>query len=382
MLIILGSAAGCSTPSRPAPAEPDPAASLAFADSNLAQAVSLLLAEDGTDPADLTELRLGGRGIRLLNGIESLTSLHTLDLSDNAVEDVSPLAALDSLVLLNLASNRIRDLGPLGGLQQLNILLLESNRIEDIAPLVALPALEVVRLQGNPLDATQIERLVQLESQGVRVESGDLRAAPDEPVPYPGPIADCGEQIAAVAAHTTVSTPEELDALPPMIDACFRMQGGLSVSGPLLDLHGLRGLVEVAGGLVLTQNEALTDLRGLDNLVWVGQFLRLVDNTGLVSLVGLENLARVTGQFEIASNHGLESLRGLEGLRTVEGFVIIRDNANLRSLAGLDNLQSVGAGGLHILNNPRLPTATAEELAARLRTAGFSGTIQIRNNGP
>ena len=58
-------------------------------------------------------LRVTGRGISRLAGLEAATSLQTLLAASNRIGDLSPLAALSGLWGMDLRDNRISDLGPL-----------------------------------------------------------------------------------------------------------------------------------------------------------------------------------------------------------------------------------------------------------------------------
>ena len=55
--------------------------------------------------------------------VNTIPKLDTLDLSENAISDVSPLSELDSLIFLNLTANQIKDVSPLGSLANLEFLL-------------------------------------------------------------------------------------------------------------------------------------------------------------------------------------------------------------------------------------------------------------------
>ena len=124
------------------------------------------------DLLSLTHLVAGEAGIRELKGIKNLKNLSYLDLSDNQIEDISPLVALPKLKVLVLDFNQITDLSPLMGLRELEILLLDGNQIEDIAPLVTgtLNSLTTLDLVDNPLSAAALnEHIPILRARGVEV---------------------------------------------------------------------------------------------------------------------------------------------------------------------------------------------------------------------
>ena len=80
-----------------------------------------------------------------------MTNLTYLDLSDNAIQDVSALARLTNLKRLELLGNQISDIKPIAGLTNLTYLELRGNQISDVSPLVDLINLEELYLVGNPI---------------------------------------------------------------------------------------------------------------------------------------------------------------------------------------------------------------------------------------
>ena len=81
--------------------------------------------------ATLTELSVPGAGIANLTGLEHATQLEVLDLSDNQIDDLSPLTGLINLTELDLSDNEITDVSPLTGLTRLRNLHLNNNLIKD-----------------------------------------------------------------------------------------------------------------------------------------------------------------------------------------------------------------------------------------------------------
>lgn len=141
---------------------------VSFADSRLEEKVRKLIKKPNgyiftSDVAHLTSLNLRYGGIRNLSGIEKLTSLNQLDISNNSVSDFSPLSALTNLTDLNLYGNRIVDLTTLGALTSLTKLNLESNSIVDLTPLSALTNLTELNLESNNIVAlTPLSTLTKL----------------------------------------------------------------------------------------------------------------------------------------------------------------------------------------------------------------------------
>ena len=101
--------------------------------------------------------------IRSLGGIQNLTSLTILFLSDNSITDISPLSGLTSLTELGLDNNSITDISPLSGLTSLETLFLGMNSITDISALSGLTSLRWLTLWYNSItDISALSGLTKL----------------------------------------------------------------------------------------------------------------------------------------------------------------------------------------------------------------------------
>ncbi len=123
----------------------------------------------------LRELRLSDNGLDddTLLALTPLTGLSILDLSENRLGDLSSLSGLIGLTELDLSDNDIADLSPLAGLTSLSYLSLYNNSVEDLAPLVENPGIgsgDTVSLTFNALDCgddATLDHLAALEERGV-----------------------------------------------------------------------------------------------------------------------------------------------------------------------------------------------------------------------
>lgn len=99
-----------------------------------------------------------------LTGIEYLTSLTELYLSNNRIKDLTPLANLTNLKKLDLSYNQeISDLSPLSKLNNLTELIIYVNKIEDLTPLANLTNLERLSMTANQIsDTTPLAKLTNL----------------------------------------------------------------------------------------------------------------------------------------------------------------------------------------------------------------------------
>ncbi len=141
-----------------------------------------------TQATNLTELRLDNNAIEFLNflsshsllkilsagsnnitdltaSFSSLTSLETLDLSNNTISDPSPISGLTTLKSLSLNNNNLADISSLSTLVNLTYLNLGHNEIVNLAPMPSLTQLVELGLKSNQIsDLSSLALLVQLKN--------------------------------------------------------------------------------------------------------------------------------------------------------------------------------------------------------------------------
>lgn len=104
-------------------------------------------------------------GIQDISGIENLTNLQFLDLSQSKISDISELKSLTKLQTLLLSDNEISDISPLQNLTDLKRLDLDYNRISDITPLQYLSDLNELSLKNNRItNITKLKWLTNLKT--------------------------------------------------------------------------------------------------------------------------------------------------------------------------------------------------------------------------
>ena len=144
-----------------------------FPDPSLEAAVrSYVFAKrGGTEPLtvddveNISQVVARGKGIRDLTGLEHCKRLMLLDLTDNEVEDLSPIAGLNLLQSLALTNNRISDVSPLSELKRLQYLELSGNQVENIGPLENLTAMNSLYLAENKIaDISAVSGMTRLWS--------------------------------------------------------------------------------------------------------------------------------------------------------------------------------------------------------------------------
>lgn len=109
---------------------------------------------------DLDEIDMAEYEIESLEGLEFCTQTAILDLSRNAITDLSELWNLKLLEELYLADNQIGYIDSLSNLIKLRVVDLSNNLIDDLSPLLDLENLEYVNVVGNKAPRSQIEELL------------------------------------------------------------------------------------------------------------------------------------------------------------------------------------------------------------------------------
>lgn len=90
----------------------------------------------------------GGKGMNL-SPLSSLVLLERLDAEKNSISDISAVSGLVNLQYLNLRGNAISSVEPLSKLGRLKELQLGMNRIEDASPLSGCTGLNILGLESN-----------------------------------------------------------------------------------------------------------------------------------------------------------------------------------------------------------------------------------------
>lgn len=150
-----------------------------FPDSNLADRMKIKLRKESvTDVVTqqeldaLRECNADDCEIQSVEGLQYLTNVEVLHLSDNQITDISPLASLKKLAVLYLEKNKlddISDIKKIANSNPLGYLFLGNNGITDITPLANLTKLEALSLEGNKLSNIQIlPSLTNLEELDLR----------------------------------------------------------------------------------------------------------------------------------------------------------------------------------------------------------------------
>jgi len=364
-------------------------------DGNLRARLEAALGKRAREPIFRSELaglggilRLNGRSIRDLTGLEYATGVTALHLNQNQITDLALLSGLTSLVTLVLHSNRITDIGPLSSLTSLRSLDLRNNRIADIGPLVANTGLgsgNAVHLGGNANTMTSVvwdRQIPALQARGVTVNF-DLNPLPSVTVSPTSLTIDTsqlhtrfgsymivlderptGRVFATVTSDNSVvepltsgliffrsnyDRPQTIEVRVPInntgrgtitysfsgggynrVTVQIPVQFGPAASIPDANLRaGLNAALGKPAGDVILRSE----LAGLTTLS--------IRNRSITNLTGLEHATSLT-DLDIAGNGSLTNLNPLSGLTSLNRINLNGTGvSNLTPLSGLTNLRQL-----------------------------------------
>ena len=173
----------------------------------------------------------------------------------------------------------------------------------------------------------------------------------------------------------------DVDNFPLHYPECTHLKGDVTIIGDdITNLHGLNGIVEVAGSLLIgyssylmPQGTRLTNLAGLGALTHVQGGVKISYNNHLKNLSGIYSLTS-TEYLTISNNDSLESIAGLSSLQEVGNFFHIIGNRSMITLSGMDSLTKV-SGDFWIRSNDQLTDIQA--FSSLIRTYS---TLEIASN--
>ncbi len=307
-----------------------PEESVSIPNANLGSLVRERLGLDADETVtQIDMLRLGGveaTGLEIadISGLESAVNLKALLLSDNQIEDLSPIAGSTILERLNLNRNNVSDISSLANMANLSILALSGNAVTDLSPLAELAVLNSLELRGNAV--SDISSLAGLTNLGFLGLSGN-------PVTDLSPLEGLEWLSRLDLAGTSVTDLSPLEQMARLTRLRF---GGDSVT----DLSPVAGLtrltqLEIVGDSI----SDLSPLGGLTNLasLWFSQN----SVSDLSSLAGLTELTFLDfGGNSVSDLSPLGGLTNLASLRFSQNSV-----SDLSSLAGLTELTFLDFGG-------------------------------------
>ncbi len=257
--------------------------------------------------------------------LAKLSLLEELDLSGNAIDDLSFVSSLARLRVLKAGWNKIKSIEPLGRCRALTELRIDRNPIADIGPLAQLTELRVLDCSCGPLTSLEpLESLSALEELSCKAHSlekasslralGGLRALtlrgcrvgrPDDESLAQTRLADLG----------VLASLERLEELTLDFDCGYDSLGKLPPGDcdDIAAIAGLRTLKKLTlSHAVVPSFDGLASLINLERLDLKGSVILYPSLAPLIALPKLHSLV-----LEGRGHEGLEQLAALPSLEWI-----------------------------------------------------------------
>lgn len=292
-------------------------------------------------------LTLSDNEIEDLSPLSGNEKLYDLYVSGNRIDDLSPLAECTQLWELDVSDNQIDDLTPLGGMARLTILNLNNNRITSLAPLTGCEKLGFLKVNQN--------QLTSLEGLEYALNLQEIDAAYNQLTDIDG-LTNCtiltrvnltGNEISDISLlKKSVATLNRVYLAENQIESLDALDGAEALQYLNLDGNQVASLKPLAKSTELVGVSAadnlLTSADGLENAVKL-QYLFLARNR----ISDAQALTTLTGQAE--KDYYVLDLSGnaLTGLQLGTGKTYFRLSVYGNPLASLDFLQGMKGSYLY-----------------------------------
>ena len=287
-----------------------------------------------------------------MSSLSRLTSLESLDLSENTISSISSLSGLTALTDLDLSDNRITDVLRLQGLRNLRRLNLDGN-----TGLTMAKAAVLYKLEQGGTTITLPQGIILPEATDIVVFNNTaleaaVRSALRISTGYPVLISEITDLTSLTATN------KQIDDLTGLEQATALTRLDLGDNEEIADLQPLQNLTRLAR-LDLADNR-IVDVSPLRNLTSL-TYLDLDDNE-IEDVSALSNLTRLT-HLDLRGNDVMDvaPLRDLTRLR----YIYLNGNENLTNLEWLGALENLRSD-IHLPDVVRLPDTN---LDAAVRTA-------------
>ncbi len=199
----------------------------------------------------LENLTLSGCGLATVAGLENLEALVSLDVSQNAIRDLTPLTNLSKLQRASLQNNAIEDLTPLSNLKELNYLDVSFNLLTTITPAFNCTTLTTFKAANNTIDnLVGIDKLTALEVL-------DLSSNKLEDI---SAVASCGTLQSLNVSNNTISDITALSSMNNLTELNFSKNSVAEL--PAFDVNCALITIDGSHNAIST----LVPLKGLRNL--------------------------------------------------------------------------------------------------------------------
>jgi len=236
----------------------------------------------------LTELNLVaneyGADQQKLDGLNTISSLETIELSGNKLTSLPPINHLKNLRSLGLGGNKLTDISGLAGMTGLKTLEINSNQITNFEPISHLTNLERLSLGNNRTsDISSLKSLVNLKKGGFS-QLGLTNA--QMPV-----FANMKQlEILAIDFNDQISDLSSLSGLVQMKDLNFSKDSVTSI-------EPLTGMTQMES-LGFSDND-ISDLTPLKNMSKLSSIVMLRNHVSDLSPIqNLQNIERINAKFQ------------------------------------------------------------------------------------
>ena len=333
-----------------------------FADPSLEACIdNVILTNELQSYADITNLSCSCESPRItdVSGIEKLTNLQTLFLSDNKITDIGPLSGLTKLTELYLGGgecdvNNVTDLSPLSGLSALTVLDLSSNSdLSNVAPLAGLTNLQSLSLADDNID--DISSLGGLSNvQILNVSNNRIKEIGALNTMVSLTDADLYNNIISDVSLVGLPNLQYLDLSDNMITSFAITESMPQLTSLYLGYNHITDFSVASGGFPNLKTLSLTDnnIRNIDDLA---------------TMTSLNHL--------YLANNNVEDITALSDLTSLTYLYLYNNNVNqgVASLGALSN-----ANPIDLRSNPGLPCDDANALDAALDASDGGSAGKVR----
>ncbi len=295
--------------------------------------------------SEITALSLSQKGVKSIQGLQHCSSLRSLNLYYNKIEDLSPIAKLHNLETLYLGYNsELEKLPDLSALKKVKVLSFrECGKLRDLRGLKEMIWLESLNLQQVYLsDISPLAGLVNLKSLNLyynKIE--DL-----------SPIANMDKlEALSVSYNPELTKVPDLSALKKVKSLSFYQ------CGKLKDISGIKGMIWLESlGLGYVNLSDISPIAGLVNLKSLDlQYNKIEDLSPIVNMEKLETLT--------IHNNLIQTVPDLSKLILIKSLSF--SNNRLRDISGLKAMD--GLETLYLHQNPTLSDLTPLTGVKRLK---------------
>ncbi|MFT6029490.1 MAG: hypothetical protein ACI8O8_001226 [Oleiphilaceae bacterium] len=335
-----------------------------FTDPELDQCVRSTAAANGiTLASEMTSLDCSQKNIRLLNGLESLENLETLNLSGNRIADISKLAGSNTLKLLDLSS------------------IVDLRNIDDLLTLNNLIDIDLSDTGNGDISCAKLEELAQTKGSITAPET--CKRLISSVVFADSTLQAC---VSVKATETGVSFTRDIKILECDASGITRLDGieafqqlqSINISGnevsdisalgsllklvyinlaqnPITDISAL-GELPALRSLDLSEIPNLTDLGDLLNLTSLQELSVIGSGSGELACTALDNLSNAFENLSLSRSPGCKQLvtdvvftdRALEQCVLDKGITftselnnILCESLGITSLVGMEQFTEV-----------------------------------------